>query len=1190
MKGKFISFLTFVALVAVCALPAAAQYDPTADGFDPETKLILTETQLSSPASDESEGTHIEYLIDDNVGTFWHSDWHGKYSGAHYIQIDLVAETTGYYQMVFGRRNSSTTCQATRILVEQSTDGQEWSEVKTLELPWAGDEAQGKYEVSSFFRINAANHLRITCTQTNTNTQTWHCAELQFYLADEAAALAGAIEELLTRYDRYLPGYPEELSIGNGFGQYSDTQAWANFQAHMAIAEQYAQAIYDGGEVSKEQINEIVDLVEADYKAIMASLVTFSMTDGYYRIVGGLKYYTEEETGETDLDGNPLTKKNYYDIAMFGTLDGWCYWGAKDATDPRQLWHLSMEGKDVKMVNAATEMQCAGMKDGAISMSAEVDTLMGFDYVATNENGKDIFYIRYATSSVDYGATASTYFHQWGHGKGNAQEVPHKLCMWQATWNKGEEYTGDKGTSEWYLEPVDDEEVKALLDAYELVKNHDKLVINYQEYIAKAQQVLDVAKDLRNVYSPDTESPVITSTSQFHSLWTEVKEGSLDNLLDNNPNTFWHSAWSSGKATGPHQASLDVIVDEPLIGTYQLYVLRRNTSNDHMIRTSLYGTNDESALQETADTKWTLICDNVSTPWFSGQKDVYSQPFSITEPYKYLRFYEEDATDSRNQGYTNCGHYATFQLYPSKKVKTSQFDGLGEVATRLDNIVNAYPSLDMDALTVEQYNELVEAYEAMSALLVDPTPLRNTIASNSKISSYVKVGENPGYWSSNETGLALDNLLKEATAYDDAGKYTQEQSDKYVEDILAAKAAIYSSAIGVDTNKWYHIQFDSEENFDANGWSKGSISQGTLYDQRIAAGVRVDNVGSVLDNDQIVPGTELYYFDDDQVSNEYASQFRFVPLTDSTYAIQNRASGLFIYRKPLTTNGGISLQWTPSAFTVKPIGHGQNVLYMTHIDGTTISYPHLNAWESQCSFVGTWDDSQPGCNSGYLIMPVDDVDLEAYRPERVISRLAGDITPICMPYEVSSDNGVIYMPIGCFEQDGSSFLGLQNVDGNIEAGVPFFVIPEGTYDGTTAEDVYFYLSSTMTAEPKNVAGLYGTFMDKWIGTGYVCFTGNEAKGIEGLDTGRNFSVVAGTAYLKYGEVSKPADVECDLAIQINGNFTDWTSISSAIQNVAKRGNVYDLNGQLLRQNATLNDVKTMGRGLYIINGVKVLVK
>ena len=89
---------------------------------------------------------------------------------------------------------------------------------------------------------------------------------------------------------------------------------------------------------------------------------------------------------------------------------------------------------------------------------------------------------------------------------------------------------------------------------------------------------------------------------------------------------------------------------------------------------------------------------------------------------------------------------------------------------------------------------------------------------------------------------------------------------------------------------------------------------------------------------------------------------------------------------------------------------------------------------------------------------------------------------------------------------------------------------------------------------------------------------------------RNFCVPAGSAYLVYGETSLPEGAEYDIAIKINGKFDDMTSISNTVSNVAKRGNVYSLDGQILRQNATLNDVKSMGRGLYIINGVKVLVK
>lgn len=1195
MRKRFIFLLALAMSAMVGSLPVMAQFDAAANGLDPDSKLILDASQLSSPASDESEGKHIEYLIDDNVGTFWHSDWHGKVNGPHYVQVELPSEVTGYYQFVFGRRNSSNTCQATEMLIQQSVDGANWADVKKVDLEWNGDDDQGKYVISPLFRLRGAKALRFTCTKFNTDLnggRPWHCAELQVYQPGKPVAPADMINELLVSFDRFLPGGPEELPIGTDFGQYSNTEAWKAFQADMAVAVSYAQTIEDGGSVSADAANAIVDKVEADYRDILASLVKFSMNDGYYRIVGGLKYYTNKETGETDMDGNPVTEKSYYDIALFSSLDGWCWWGAKDEKDARQLWKLNMVGENVKMVNAATDMQCAVSKDNAISMSTAVDTLMAFDFVG-RENGHDIIYIRFASSPADHDGVyeKNIYFHQWGHEKG-AGEAPHKMTLWQATWNKGTAYTDDKGTSEWYLEPVSEEEAKALLDDYELVKNHDKLVVNYKEYIDKAKTALDVAKDARHAWKADTENPVIKSTDQFHSLWTEPKEGSLDNLLDGNRETFWHSAWSTGTITGPHQASLDVTVEEPLIGTYQVYVLRRNTDDNHITRTSLYGTNDETALQDVEDTKWTLINENVSLPWFEGQSDSYSQPITFTEPFKYLRFYEEETRGKSHTEYHKCGHYATFQIYPDIKVLPTQFEKMGEKALKLDEIVEGYKTLNLDELTLEQYNALVEAYNAVAAVLVDPTELRNTMANNEKYPDYVLVGTNPGYWPNTESAEHLENVLKEATEYDNKAEYTQEQSDKYVADIVAAKEALFAAALPVDTTKWYHLKFDTEENFDKHNWTKENIKHGTLYGQRLAAGVRpVENeVGSVLDDDKIQAGAELYYFSQEQMTNENASQFRFVALTDTTFAIQNRASGLFIHRNVNNESGGISLQWIPAAFTVKPIGYGQNILYMTGIDGTVVSKAHLNAWEQTTSYLGTWDDSNPGCNSHFLIEAVEDVDYENYAVQRTLKRLSGDISPLCYPYAMSTDNGAVYMPMGCFSKDGESFLALKNVDGAIEPGVPFFVIPEGKYDGETTEDVYFVLGNKLTSEPKSACGLYGTFADKWIGTGKVVFADNVAKGVEGMDNGRNFCVPATSGYLVYGEAAMPEGAEYDIAIKINGKFDDMTSISNTVSNVAKRGNVYSLDGQMLRQNATLNDVKSMGSGLYIINGVKVLVK
>ena len=134
MRKRIISLLALAMSAMVGSLPAMAQFDAAANGLDPDSKLILDASQLSSPASDESEGKHIEYLIDDNVGTFWHSDWHSKVKGPHYVQVELPSEVTGYYQFVFGRRNSSNTCQATEMLIQQSVDGVSWADVKKVEL------------------------------------------------------------------------------------------------------------------------------------------------------------------------------------------------------------------------------------------------------------------------------------------------------------------------------------------------------------------------------------------------------------------------------------------------------------------------------------------------------------------------------------------------------------------------------------------------------------------------------------------------------------------------------------------------------------------------------------------------------------------------------------------------------------------------------------------------------------------------------------------------------------------------------------------------------------------------------------------------------------------------------------------------------------------------------------------------
>ena len=50
------------------------------------------------------------------------------------------------------------------------------------------------------------------------------------------------------------------------------------------------------------------------------------------------------------------------------------------------------------------------------------------------------------------------------------------------------------------------------------------------------------------------------------------------------------------------------------------------------------------------------------------------------------------------------------------------------------------------------------------------------------------------------------------------------------------------------------------------------------------------------------------------------------------------------------------------------------------------------------------------------------------------------------------------------------------------------------------------------------------------------------------------------------------------------------NIPTAIEKISQPGDVYSIDGKLLKTGATLNNLKSLGQGTYILNGVKILVK
>lgn len=155
------------------------------------------------------------------------------------------------------------------------------------------------------------------------------------------------------------------------------------------------------------------------------------------------------------------------------------------------------------------------------------------------------------------------------------------------------------------------------------------------------------------------EGALITSVSQLSSPYTEPTESSLAEMIDNNPDTFWHSVWSSGSVEcGLHYFQIEM-PDMSDIDYIKFQYTRRDIVNDQTVLWGVYGTNDFGASKE-ACTK----LGEFSTPFSSTTETLTSQPFRH-RGFKYLRFYSEmqEGVEYSARGYF---HVAEFQLYPAE--------------------------------------------------------------------------------------------------------------------------------------------------------------------------------------------------------------------------------------------------------------------------------------------------------------------------------------------------------------------------------------------------------------------------------------------------------------------------------------------------------------------------------------------
>jgi hypothetical protein len=1223
--GRKLTHLLSLLLVTFISLPAMAQLDElnlktvsisetSAESVTPDTQWYLVYNKRSYSFAGgywrDTKGESICYMSD-GIGTDIITEGDFASQKADILVRFLSTEKEGQYKIQFGTGNymksdlwtSSRTSDAANFYVYN---------ISTEELGHYGinvvgaDDAYGDRVDNNGGGASLAPWDSGILTTTGGNND-WSLFAVTLTEVEERALLEQKMNDCLKKYESYVYG-EDTLSLGTGIMQYDITQEeYEAWKGHI----QTIYLIYEGEqEATDEQIKEEIAAVEDGWTYIKSKQVPFTVTPGNYRIVSAMSWTNSKTTvtGKDETTGEDITETvtTHPTKAMFATLDTrLAKWADLDETDCRYLWKITTASDSTYVIqNIATDdILDTCITSSKATLEKESDTKWSFQYIKTNDAGK--YVIAFHPNSAK---TTDDYMHCGGHGSGAG--VSGDIVGWYAS----------ADATQWYLEPVDDATVAQLIEDYAPYKNHELLVYNYQQLQAKADSAIAIAKDEQ--YITTTGTGLITSSSQMSSPFTcsEEEEGGngykFDFVLDGKTDTYWHSTWSGGNLAG-HSHWFQVSLNEPIDDAANLvaYIYRRTSAaNDHITEMSVYGANASSALDDETEESWTLI-GSITTPWTSGQTEVTSSVLKSNGTYSYLRFYIDNTAGSDISSTRGYAHMAEFQLYPVTIDGNTQYSQMGEVRTNLEAALAVADSIDTDELTMDDYNALKTAVDAFVAAVVDPLALATAIANNKDASDLVVIGSNPGQWPEGTEASSLPTIISQAKAYLKAGAYTKDAIDRYTESIESAAANIMNSANKVEEGKWYRLRFDSEENYTKYNWGTGNVvneTLGDLYETVLApANVITDDDKSSLEGfnslEYVMEGQDLRFLNGDDVESVDQTAFRFMAQGDTAYVIQHK-SGLFI-----NANGRgntLQLSLTPGLFDVKPVGLGKVAIHERNLDGSEcFDEPvYLHAQNAGHALV-TWNADSRSSNSALLIEPVSDFDEGEDVAEGVYRYVLPNSMLIwCYPTQYNVTDGNLYRYAGASidEENNEISLAFQNASDGIEAGVPALYIYGDTaqFDKDAdkeQEKITGIGTSNFAPVPSTeIPGITGTYAYQWIDAGTnVVVAGGEfgkegnhfevASGEDATDCTRD--VFANTGYITPSEniIETFSPERYDLVITVSGDgFVN--AIEKVNQTFKAAANIYSVDGTLLKKNGTMNDVKAMGRGIYIIGGVKVIIK
>lgn len=1043
-------------------------------------------------------------------------------------------------------------------------------------------------------------------TTAATGNNIWKIYPATVTVATENEVVAGEVLAIVAEYEAKLSTFTNKTSEDGAPGTYSKALVDA---INDAIDAAYDVEYYFD-DLSVEEMRKLgQDIIDA-YDAAIASYVEskWNVEPGYYFLASHKMFnhtYTPE-VAEGEEPAEPVTelinKYMYSDIVPGTGIQA--KWGsmATDSTQATFLWKVE-KADDFKYLvkNAGTE---AGFCRNLPAMSVESDSLIQFDYIVKkpaaegSEESDTIFFSLRHIAVAEQPITNNNSFHINNHGIG-ADGFSTANGSTIVTWN------GTAPASQWALIPVSDEDAQKMIEAYSDTKADKELLDKAKRIIADVKPKMEIALDVLT----ETSEPLITSVDQLSSPYTcspdEEPGSGLDKLIDEDKNaTYWHSKWSGSDASIATGHYLQVELNDVNVDSVLVEIGRRSSgSADHPTAFDVYGTDDAEATKDACE-----LLGTIQAP-YTNNTEVVKTNLVATGHKQFLRFYCTAVAPNNFRTYWHAGH---FQIYAgSTKVNPkSQAVGMGEIFTNMQATVAAAEAQG-DTISKANIEALIAAYEAFSARYVDPDTLRNTIKENENVAAIVVVGNKPGYWKDNTSAQALSDAIAAAASYDAEGVLYPAQSAGHVKAIEDAKKAFFAAANDVETSKWYKFRFATEKMYDDYEWDKTGATDNEL--QRAAdtekelpvrfehwqdlygkvASVGIENVTisdhaehpdtalydysytQLSDINTAAIGQRLYLLDEVEVADQDAALFRFISVGDTAYFIQNKATGLYL--RAAGGSGAVTLSVQPTIWKNQAMGYGKVMTTGTDILGNNNNNLHT---QRDGNFMVTWSNTDVASNTGFLIEEAEEVGNYVADNTVKMSLTPNAIYGLCYPVDLTPATGNVY---GVEMVEGTDVTLKVYKDNTAKAGMPFIYITGDltNYDEEAKEELYsFTYGSELNIVADTTKVHRGSYFGETAPKGSIIATGEgELKVVKSnTDMGWNSTVIrAGIQNVK------DAVVKCTIG------EGEYTAIKTAVSNAINGGKIYTIDGTYVGK-GNINTVKGLKKGLYIVNGVKVMVK